>query len=526
MPIRHVDKFIEAYLDNQLSPKIRTQVENHLQECPLCTDHLYEAKRLRRELGPVLRITLGQPAPPSRLHLEVKQALREQASSSRFRINWVAPVRVFGAVGNMALMAALAFGAFVVIRGYIPGVDLLYNLPIDVSSRVNPLSSQLVPTPILMIDNATKDQNSKFPKPGEGRNTLGDTLKNLPNSLGGSAGAVKDAPAKPDAMTITEVKGDSNGYHRPMASGQDYGTADGLSDPALPSGTIAYALYDPTPGIEAFRTYFISPDGSNLRQYALIDVSEPALSPKADNDYPLAVRTWEEKSNPRTILTTDFPSRKQTAVAKYWEDAQADWSPTENRIIFASQRESDRIWRLYTAWGDGSREDNLSREGQSPTFAPDGKRFAFESCDKYGTSCGLWVGHLYDSPESGYGLILEDRSAKSPDWSPVDEKIVYMSNPHNNWDLFMVNSDGSNVQQLTDDPAIDGLPAWSPDGDWVAFISNRGDEWGLWILHVASGELHQTVTFENGYLIPEDRRPYNEHGKRSWLDEQISWSSN
>lgn len=35
-----------------------------------------------------------------------------------------------------------------------------------------------------MIDNATKDQNSKFPKPGEGRNTLGDTLKNLPNSLG------------------------------------------------------------------------------------------------------------------------------------------------------------------------------------------------------------------------------------------------------------------------------------------------------------------------------------------------------
>lgn len=521
MPIRHVDKFIEAYLDNQLSPKMRTQVENHLQECPLCADYLYEARRLRRELGPVLRVTLGQPMPPPRLHSEVKQALQEQAARPWFRINWAAPVRVFGAVGNMALMAALAFGAFVVIRGYIPGADLFYNLPTEVSSRVAPLSIQLVPTPILMIDNATKNLNPKTLKPG---NTLGDTLKNLP---GGPMSATKNAPVKPDLMAIPEVKGDSNGYQSPLNSGRDYGTADSPSDPALPNGTIAYALYDPTPGIEAFRTYFISPDGSNFRQYALIDVSEPALSPKADNDYPLAVRTWEEKSNPRTILTTDFSSRKQTAVAKYWEDAQADWSPVENRIIFASQRESDRIWRLYTAWGDGSREDNLSREGQSPTFAPDGKRFAFESCDKYGTSCGLWVGHLYDSPESGYRQILEDRSAKSPDWSPVEEKIVYMSNPNDNWDLYMVNSDGGGgVQQLTDDPAIDGLPAWSPDGEWVAFISNRGDDWGLWILHVASGKLHQTITFNNGYLIPEDRRPYNEHGKRSWLDEQISWSSN
>ncbi|MCB0165495.1 MAG: PD40 domain-containing protein [Anaerolineae bacterium] len=523
MPIRHVDKFIEAYLDNQLSPKIRMQVENHLQECPLCTDHLYEAKRLRRELGPVLRITLGQPAPPSRLHLEVKQALQEQGARPWFRINWAASVRVFGAVGNMALMAALAFGAFVVIRGYIPGADLLYHLPAEVSSRIAPLSPQLVPTPILIINNAANNSNSNIPKTGEKRNTLGDTLKILPE---GPAAATKNAPVKPDSMVITEVKGDSNGYQSHMNSGWNHGTADSPSDPALPVGTIAYALYDPTPGIEAFRTYFISPDGKDLRQYPLIDVSEPALSPMASNAYPLAVRTWEERSHPRTILTTDFSSRNQTAVANYWEDAQVDWSPTENRIIFASQRESDRIWRLYTAWGDGSREDNLSREGQSPTFAPDGKRFAFESCDKYGDSCGLWLGHLYDSPESSYGLILEDRLAKSPDWSPVGEKIVYMANPNNNWDLFMVNSDGSNLQRLTDDPAIDGLPAWSPDGEWVAFISNRGDEWGLWILHVASGDLHQTTTFDNGYLIPEDRRPYNEHGKRSWLDEQISWSRN
>ncbi|MCB0208723.1 MAG: zf-HC2 domain-containing protein, partial [Anaerolineae bacterium] len=450
MPTRHVDKLLEAYLDNQLSAKTLARVEQHLQECPVCVERLYETKRLRRELGPVLRVTLGQPSPPPRLQQKVKNELYSTSSNAWFRLNWIAPMRVLGAVGNMALMAALAFGAFVVIRGYVPGAGLFYMVTTE-SGASGSATVQVLVTPILTASQTATNNSFAAAEPADGRNSLGDTV-----TLSTDSNSTQNSVIISNNTTNGVDKKFQEDFYPLITPQQHYVTPRKMEDEevVLPGGTIAYALYDTTPGIEAYRTYFISPNGENLRPYALLDVSEPALHPNLNSDYPLAVRTWEEKSNPRTILSSNFSSEKRHPVAKYWEDAQADWSPTENRIIFASQRESDRIWRLYTTWGDGSREDNLLREGQSPTFAPDGKRFAFESCDKFGNHCGLWSGHLYDTSENGYKVILEDRLAKSPDWSPTGEQIVYMANPDDNWDLYVMNSDGSDVRRLTDDPAI------------------------------------------------------------------------
>jgi TolB protein len=180
----------------------------------------------------------------------------------------------------------------------------------------------------------------------------------------------------------------------------------------------------------------------------------------------------------------------------------------------------DRRWRLYTSWGDGEKEINLRREGESPTFAPDGFHFAFITCDNTGNRCGIWVGDLQNS-EYGSQPILENRLAQSPDWSPVSAEIAYMANPGNNWDLYVVNSNGENVRRLTDDPAIDGLPAWSPDGQWLAFLSNREGNWGIWLLQVATGETRRIFSFDGGVFTPPNEPPY---GQRDWYDEQLSWS--
>jgi Tol biopolymer transport system component len=44
-----------------------------------------------------------------------------------------------------------------------------------------------------------------------------------------------------------------------------------------------------------------------------------------------------------------------------------------------------------------------------------------------------------------------------------------------NYDIFVMNVDGSGLKQLTDAPGEDGFPTWSPDGTKIAFSTTRDD---------------------------------------------------
>ena len=59
------------------------------------------------------------------------------------------------------------------------------------------------------------------------------------------------------------------------------------------------------------------------------------------------------------------------------------------------------------------------------------------------------------------------------DFSGDGRSIVFRSGRTGNFDIYLMNSDGSNVRNLTNNPAYDSFPAFSPNNDEIAFASNR-----------------------------------------------------
>jgi Tol biopolymer transport system component len=57
-----------------------------------------------------------------------------------------------------------------------------------------------------------------------------------------------------------------------------------------------------------------------------------------------------------------------------------------------------------------------------------------------------------------------------------------------NWDLYLMNADGSDLRRLTTHRSRDAWPTWSPDGKQIAFMSERNGRWNVYVMDVDRGE--------------------------------------
>lgn len=81
----------------------------------------------------------------------------------------------------------------------------------------------------------------------------------------------------------------------------------------------------------------------------------------------------------------------------------------------------------------------------------------------------------------------------TPDNSTVS-RIAFASNRDGNWEIYVMNSDGSEQVRLTNDRGVDQSPTWSPDGTQIAFVSDRGGRHSVWTMNSDDGSVPVDVT--------------------------------
>ena len=153
------------------------------------------------------------------------------------------------------------------------------------------------------------------------------------------------------------------------------------------------------------------------------------------------------------------------------------WSPDGTRIVYRdSRRGINQDDEIFVMRADGTGARNLTRDPGNdwgPDWSPDGRTIVFNST-RDGQPMG---GFLMDPDGSHLHRIPTDVWVEYPAWSPDGERIAFMGGGTSatEYDIWVMDADGTNPVQLTDSPGPDGWPAWSPDGTRIAFSSVRDD---------------------------------------------------
>ncbi len=130
-------------------------------------------------------------------------------------------------------------------------------------------------------------------------------------------------------------------------------------------------------------------------------------------------------------------------------------------------------------------------------WSPDGKKIAFIS-----DRSGNWNIWLINSDGSNPQVLTADHQATSPSWSPDGSMIAYATDKESGmrfWtDIWIMGSDGSFQKPLSQTPTLkDLVPAWSPDGKKIAFLMldmTAVPAWRITLMDVESKQSHEIAS--------------------------------
>jgi len=196
--------------------------------------------------------------------------------------------------------------------------------------------------------------------------------------------------------------------------------------------------------------------------------TEPAWSPDGQR---VAFTSYRDGNAEIYVMNADGSQQQRLTQHETSDNAPA-WTP-DGRIVFRSMR--NRWANYYVMDADGSHlkplTDTPSDKGQ-PVLSPDGRWIAFVAHGEKGSA------EIHVMP-SGGGAIRNLTSALSrneksfPSWSPDSRRIAYVEAKDRALNIKVVNVDGSQPANITDNAYTNAYPVWSPDGQRIAFVSSR-----------------------------------------------------
>ncbi len=112
----------------------------------------------------------------------------------------------------------------------------------------------------------------------------------------------------------------------------------------------------------------------------------------------------------------------------------------------------------------------------APVLSPDRSTLLFQS-----DRSGSWQIYRMDA-QGGDWQQLTNNAVDNyhPHFSPDGDSVVFVSEMDGNWDIYTMTNEGHGLQRLTNTGYIDQYPSYSPDGQWIVYLTKRDRGWGVY----------------------------------------------
>ncbi len=243
----------------------------------------------------------------------------------------------------------------------------------------------------------------------------------------------------------------------------------------------------------------VDSDGENLHRIGEEEsIYSPTWSPSGDR---IAFGATDYIESHR-IVVRDMATGEEATVTQRGLPAQTPtFSPDGDRLAVALWIDGGMEIHDYDLARDCclrrlSRVSGASTIDMHPSYAPDGRRIAFQS-DRLGNP------HIFTMPADGGDPVLVTPFElggpgyyTSPEWSPKTSQLVFHGRSRGGvFQVMVANADrpGGTVQQITAEGRSED-PSWAPDGRHIVFSGVRDDGMGLYVIDLVTGRIRPLVT--------------------------------
>lgn len=154
----------------------------------------------------------------------------------------------------------------------------------------------------------------------------------------------------------------------------------------------------------------------------------------------------------------------------------ATWNDSINSVVFSSSRDPhDEIYLIPENGTTGDEikiTDRRSIVAYEPSLSPDGQWVVFESHELDVEDNGIITKFKIDGSSAYIQMTSSTDDCRQPNWSPNGDKILYQKFENTQWDIWIMDTDGTNKFKVTQGTGDKTDACFTQDGQYIIFSTD------------------------------------------------------